>query len=91
MYTQDKITSGGEITSAGKFSIKEGFPFYLFAAPKTDTAGTVAIFNATLVYGKQGTPVPITAGMWGPVVFKEVEITSDLLSTYRIFWGKEEA
>lgn len=88
MYTQDKITRGGEITAAGRFSDGEK-PFYIFMVGKTDDSASTSVVTGTLVYGTGDTPFPLVAGIWNPVVFKAVEISQTLLENYRVFWGQE--
>lgn len=88
MYTQDKITKGGEITSAGRFS-RDGHPFYLFISPKAETVDIVSTVTARPVYNDSDTPFPLMAGVWNPAVFTEVEITQNNIDNYRIFWGEE--
>lgn len=88
MYTNDKITNGGEITSEGRFS-RDGAPFYIFIAPKAENVNSVSVVTVRLIYGDADTAFPLTAGVWNPVVFSEVELTENDLSNYRIFWGEE--
>ena len=88
MYTQDKITRGGEVMAAGRFT-SPGGSFYLFIAPKTENVDSVAAVTARLIYNNEDAPVPLTAGVWNPVVFSAVEVTQDLLSSFRVFWGEE--
>lgn len=88
MYTQDKITKGGEIASTGRFD-RDGRPFYIFIAPKAENVNSVSIVTARPVYNDSDMPFPLTAGVWNPVVFSEVELTENDLSNYRIFWGEE--
>lgn len=89
MYTQDKITKGGEITAAGTFMIGDRQPFYIFIVATTDAASASAVMTGRIVYNKEDTPVPLVAGMWNPVVLSSAEITEDMLSNYRIFYGQE--
>lgn len=89
MYTNDKILRGGEITSEGKFSNETGFPFYIFLAPKNEDAESIVILTVKLPYG-ESTEFPFSTSEWNPVSLKEIEITSEDLSQYRIFWGAEK-
>ena len=88
MYTQDKITRGGEVASAGRFA-SPGGAFYLFIAPKAENVESVAVVTARLVYNKEDASVPLTAGVWNPAVFSAVELPQDLLASFRVFWGEE--
>lgn len=88
MYTQDKITRGGEVVAAGRFT-RDGGAFYLFIAPKAENVNSVAVVTAKLIYNAEDTPMPLTAGVWNPEVFSSVDLTEDLLSSFRVFWGEE--
>lgn len=90
MYTDDKILKGGEITAAGAFSRDGNLPFYIFLTGRSEEAPVSTVMDAILKYGKSRQPFPLTVGMWNPVVFESVTVTSETLSSYRIFWGAEE-
>ena len=86
MY-EDKIVKGGEITSQGDFSPKNG-AMYLFIVAKTENAPGVGIFSVKLSRNEAFTDYSFVAGIWYPVVVKSANITSTDLSNYRIFWGE---
>ena len=88
MYTNDKITNGGEITSEGRFS-RDGAPFYIFIAPKAENVNSVTTFTVRLVYGEDDTAFPVTAGVWNPAVFSAIQLTGTDIANYRVFWGEE--
>ena len=88
MYTQDKITRGGEVTAAGRFT-RSDRAFYLFIAPKAENVASVTVVTARLIYNTEDVPMPLTAGVWNPVVFSAVEVTEALISNFRVFWGEE--
>ena len=75
MYTQDKITRGGEVTAAGRFT-SPGGSFYLFIAPKTENVDSVAAVTARLIYNNEDAPVPLTAGVWVGAEDRQVHFES---------------
>ena len=86
MY-EDVITSGGEITAIGDFTV-EGGAFYLFVAPKSDDAPSIAVLNVKISRNHGNSDCPFVVGMWNPVVINKVNVKSEDLSNYRIFWGR---
>lgn len=86
MYA-NMITKGGEITQQEAFKSDNG-AFYLFIAPKSEDASSVAVLNVKLSQNKENTDYPFVAGIWNPVVINSVEIKSTDLQNYRIFWGE---
>lgn len=86
MY-ENMIVGGGEITAQGTFKADSG-AFYIFIAPKSDSALSIAVLNVKLSKSSDNTDYPFVAGIWNPVVVNQVDVTSDNLSNYRIFWGK---
>ena len=87
MYLSDKIISAGEITTAGEFTTNNG-AFYLFLAPKTDEM-KVCILSASLSWQLAESSVPFVPNEWNPVVVKSVDITTEVLAKYNVFWGIE--
>lgn len=90
MYTQDKILNGGEVTSQGDFTLDGSRPFYIFLAPKSENAGSIAILNVRLTYGQDITAFPFLAGAWNPVVLDTLNVSAQNLADYRIFYGTEK-
>lgn len=86
---EDKISIGGEITAQGEFAPSTKV-CYLFLAPKSDAASSVAVLSVKLSYNDSLIDYPFTAGVWNPIVINKVNATSDNLSNYRIFWGFEK-
>lgn len=86
---EDKISIGGEITAQGEFAPSTKV-FYLFVAPKSDTTPSVAVLNVKLAYNDDLMEYPFVAGVWNPIVINKINVTSDNLTNYRIFWGNEK-
>lgn len=86
-YLNDKILSGGEITSQGEF--KEVSAFYIMLVPKSTDAASVGILNVKLSQLEDVVDFPFAVGMWNPVVINKVNVKSADLANYRIFWGAE--
>lgn len=86
MY-EDKIVRGGEITSQGEFVPQNG-AMYLFIAPKVESAASVGVFNVKLSRNESFTDYPFVAGIWNPVVVNNINIKSEDLTNYRIFYGE---
>lgn len=83
----DKILSGGEITTQGKFSGNGAF--YIALAPKSTDAPSVGILNVKLSGNKEFTDFPFSVGVWNPIVVNEIDVKQSDLTNYRIFWGEE--
>lgn len=86
-YTNDKIIKGGEITAQGEFS--EVSAFYIMLVPKTTDAASVGILNVKLSQNDELIDYPFAVGVWNPVVVNKVNVKSEDLAKYRIFWGAE--
>lgn len=86
MY-ENTIIGGGEITEQGEFKSAHG-AFYLFIAPKSDSASNIAVLDVKLSQNKNSTDYPFVACIWNPVVLNTVNVKSEDLSNYRIFWGE---
>lgn len=89
MYTEDKITKGSEIKQAGLFE-NNGNPFYLFLMPVSESAGASAVISCKLAYEDYYQEFPFTANAWSPTVVNGVNIKSQDLTNYRIFYGMED-
>lgn len=86
-YLNDKILKGGEITSQGEF--KEAKAFYIMLVPKSTDAASVGILNVKLSQLEDMVDFPFAVGVWNPVVVNKVNVKSEDLAKYRIFWGAE--
>lgn len=86
MY-DNMITYGGEITSQGTFETNSG-AFYLFIAPKKEDAPAIGVFNVKISRNVDNTDYPFVVGVWNPVVINQIDVTSENLANYRIFWGE---
>lgn len=86
-YLNDKILSGGEITSQGEFNKVSAF--YIMLVPKSTDAASVGILNVKLSQLEDMVDFPFAVGMWNPVVINKVNVKSADLANYRIFWGAE--
>lgn len=86
-YLDDKILRGGEITAQGEFN--EVSAFYIMLVPKTTEAASVGILNVKLSQNEDMVDFPFAVGMWNPVVVNKVNVKSEYLAKYRIFWGAE--
>ena len=88
MYLNDKINKGGEIKQQGDF-FNEGQPFYVFVMPITEEAASSVVINAKLSYNKEAIEFPFIANFWNPVVVNSINITQEILTNYRVFYGME--
>ena len=86
MYRNDKITHCEEINEAGV--IHPVNAFYLFLSPKGSEM-KVAILTGRLINNDKDTKIPVVPNEWNPMVFREVEITPDVLANYNVFIGTE--
>lgn len=86
-YLDDKILRGGEITSQGEFNKVSAF--YIMLVPKSTDAASVGILNVKLSQLEDMVDFPFAVGMWNPVVINKVNVKSEDLTNYRIFWGAE--
>lgn len=86
-YLDDKILGGGEITSQGEFNKVSAF--YIMLVPKSTDASSVGILNVKLSQLEDMVDFPFAVGMWNPVVVNKVNVKSEDLTNYRIFWGAE--
>lgn len=90
MYLSDKITGKGEITKSGVFSMTPKGPFYLFLYPNAGTEVDSSIIQTgKLVGDTESGDCPLVVNTWNPLVFESVNITSEVLSSFRVFWGTE--
>lgn len=86
-YLEDKILRGGEITAQGEFN--EVSAFYIMLVPKGTDAGSVGILNVKLSQNEGLIEYPFAVGVWNPVVVNKVNVKTEDLTKYRIFWGAE--
>lgn len=86
-YLDDKILRGGEITAQGGFN--EVNAFYIMLVPKNTDAASVGILNVKLSQLEDMVDFPFAVGIWNPVVVNKVNVKSEDLTNYRIFWGAE--
>ena len=90
MYTNDKIIMGGEITEASKFDNGDGYPFYIYLMPIAEDSAASYVLSVKMSYEKTYKDFPFTASTWNPVVLNGIDVTSEALQKYRIFYGMEE-
>lgn len=83
---EDKIVKGGEITQQGNFKPQGGI-FYIMLVPKSESDSTIAVMDVKLSMNNENTNFPFVVGIWNPVVINEINVKSEDLSKYRIFWG----
>ena len=91
MYTNDKIIRCGEILESGKFDNNGGNPFYVFLMPKADDSPASYVASSKLSYEKEYKDIPFTSNSWNPVVFNGIDVSSDMLQKYRVFYGMEDS
>lgn len=87
MTYEDKIVRGGEITTTGYFKTENG-AFYLMVVPKAEEVSNVAILSVKLSMNKDAIEYPFVAGTWNPVVCNAINVKSQDLTNYRIFYGE---
>lgn len=88
MYTNDKITNGGKITTAQTFKL-ENSPFYVFLYPKAGTTATLTTANMKLNYASGFLLFPLVVGTWNPIVVSELVVDAAMLNAYDVYWGTE--
>lgn len=86
-FMNDKIRNGGEITSQGEFN-KVGC-FYIMLVPKLEDAASVYVMNVQLADTAGLVDFPFMSSTWNPVVCTKLNVKSEDLTNYRIFYGEE--
>lgn len=86
-FMNDKIRNGGEITSQGEFN-KVGC-FYIMLVPKSADAASVYVMNVQLADTTGLVDFPFMSSTWNPVVCTKLNVKSEDLTNYRIFYGME--
>ena len=86
-FMNDKIRNGGEITSQGEFN-KVGC-FYIMLVPKSEDAASVYVMNVQLAGTTGLVDFPFMPSTWNPVVCTKLNVKSEDLTKYRIFYGEE--
>lgn len=85
MY-ENIITKVDEITEAK--TLNDINPFYVFLFSKEGESTTI-ICNGIPTYQKSKdiVPIPLASMVWNPVALTDIEVSADMLSSYRIFIG----
>lgn len=83
---EDKILKGGEITQQGNFK-PQGGACYLMLVPKSGVTETIYVMNVKLSRNDSLSDFPFAVGTWNPVVLNEINVKSEDLTKFRIFWG----
>lgn len=85
MY-ENIITKVEEIKAAG--TIENINPFFVLLFSEDGEATTI-IANSIPTYqsSKELVPVPLATMVWNPIALNKIEVTADMLSSYRIFIG----
>lgn len=85
MY-ENIITKVEEIKAAG--TIENINPFFVLLFSEDGEATTI-IANSIPTYqgSKELVPVPLATMAWNPIALNKIEVTADMLSSYRIFIG----
>lgn len=80
------ITKVDEITAAA--TIENINPFFVLLFSEDGEATTI-IANTIPTYqgSKELVPVPLATMAWNPIALNKIEVTADMLSSYRIFIG----
>lgn len=77
----EKVTSLSEAYRPGK-------PFNVFINPvSSDDIGTVVKITATPDRNDSAVEVPVVAGDWSPIIFKEISASGVDLSGYELYVG----
>lgn len=87
-WMNDKIRKIGEFAAQGEQTANKG-SFYLFLAPKQSTDDSMVIVKAKVAENEDIADVPLIIGAWNPIVLSKVNLSSDNISKFRIFWGAE--
>lgn len=83
----DKIRYGGEITSQGEFNKSDAF--YIMLVPKSADSEAVHVMNVKLASTVGFIDFPFVSSTWNPVVCTSINVKSEDLTSYRIFYGEE--
>lgn len=83
MYS-NMITKIEEVGEAKTFESVN--PFFVFLFSK-DGESNVTIVQTKASFNKELSDTPLSSYMWNPIAINQIVITSDLLSSYRIFIG----
>lgn len=86
MY-QNIITSVLEITEEDMIVSENPFYVFLFS---NEGESTTLICDASPTYQmftKEPVPVPLNSMVWNPIALTKINVTADMLSSYRIFIG----
>lgn len=87
---------GGRITCHGiieqrtnmEFVLKNETPFSLFVVPKDTTQEeSIVTLNVRCFEDDQVKPAPFAIYTWSPLLVTKVQVDSELLSKYDIYWG----
>lgn len=84
MYVS-RISKHGNITEAGVF--RKETPFTVFFAPLGENTGSIVIASCRLYQDNDRSNFPIQPAVWTEAQIMEIEITSDMIGKYQIFWG----
>lgn len=83
MYS-NMITKIEEVNEAKTFESVNPFFVFLFS---NDGESNVVIVQTKTSFNKELIDTPLASQMWNPIALNEIVVTSDLLSSYRIFIG----
>lgn len=83
MYS-NMITKIEEVNEAKAFESVNPFFVFLFS---NDGESNVVIVQTKTSFNKELIDTPLASQMWNPIALNEIVVTSDLLSSYRIFIG----
>lgn len=85
MY-ENIITKVDEIAEAKTLNSVSPFFVFLFS---NDGESTTIISNGIPTYqkSKELVPIPLTSMIWNPIALTDIEVSADMLSSYRIFIG----
>ena len=83
-----RVLSKGEITVANsEFKLTGKVPYSLFLLPNPPTEDIWQIISVKLQQDLVLSDYPFNVGSWNEASIDAANITSDLLTKYRIFWG----
>ena len=86
MYKDDKIAKVREILTEETIE-DQHHPFMVLVEPKAD--GTLATISARPIYNDDVANLPFVPNVWNPIILTKLEVTSDVLLSYKVFIGYE--
>ncbi|KAA6347815.1 hypothetical protein EZS27_004680 [termite gut metagenome] len=82
-----RISNKGRIESPGVFSLTGFVPFSVYLRPLSETDSADELIACRLLQEDEASLVPVGLGDWCPLSIIELEVDSNLLQSYELYWG----